>query len=505
MSLRSRLIISYIVIIVVCLLLAFVTLILVARPIQNRLAAVRLGVQSRQAALRLDQLYAQNSSTEEVLNQFKRWSARAEAHLLLVDPQLNVLADSQGDWTGQHLNLATIGAGTTGLFRGPDGDRLNYAATPVGAGGNQAGYVVAVSPRSPVLNGVLADLGWGFVVAGTVALLLSLLLGLVIARSMARPLQQISTAAGAVAAGNYQHRLAETGPPEIKRVAASFNLMIERVENSQQAMRDFVSNVSHELKTPLTSIQGFSQAIMEGATPDEPARRRAATIITQEAGRLSRLVEDLLDLARIDSGQVVMRKTLLDLNQLLTGTIDRLLPQAAAQQVTLVKQWAGLPPILGDGDRLAQVFTNFLDNAVRYTPPGGRITVSGSIARNLPRPHRVRAGLFQPDATTTVSERGDFVEICVADTGPGMPAAELARIFERFYQVDKSRKRGQGTGLGLAIAKEIVEAHGGAIRAESLEGVGTKFTVLLPVSEAEALTQVSPRQQADRRKYREKS
>ncbi len=508
MSLRSRLIISYTAIIVVCLLLAFVTLILVARPIQNRLAGFRLAVQSQQAALRLDQLYAQNRSTEEIYNQFRRWSAGAETHLLLVDAQLKVVADSQGVWEGQQLSLATSGAGgppeATGLFRGPDGDRLNFAAATFGAGEHQASYVVAVSPRSPLLNGVLADLGWGFVVAGAVALLLSLLLGLVIAGSIARPLQQISAAAGAVAAGDYQHRLAESGPPEIKQVAASFNLMIEQVESSQQAMRDFVSNVSHELKTPLTSIQGFSQAIMEGATPDEAARRRAATIIYEEAGRLTRLVEDLLDLARIDSGQAVMRKTPVDLSQLLNATIDRLLPQAATQQVTLVKQWAELPPIVGDGDRLAQVFTNFLDNAVRYTPPRGRITVSGSIARNLPRPRRVRPGLIQPDATTAISERGDFVEISITDTGPGLPAAELARIFERFYQVDKSRKRGQGTGLGLAIAKEIVEAHGGTIRAESLEGVGTKFVVLLPVSEADALTQVSPRRQANRR-YSERS
>jgi signal transduction histidine kinase len=251
--------------------------------------------------------------------------------------------------------------------------------------------------------------------------------------------------------------------------------------------------VSHELKTPLTSIQGFSQAIMEGATQDEAARRRAAGIIYEEANRMTRLVEDLLDLARIDSGQVVMKKTRLDLGQLLSGTIDRLLPQAAQKQVKLVKQWEQLPPVVGDGDRLAQVFTNFLDNAVRHTPAGGRVTIAGRIARNLPRPRSVRAGTVRSDATTTQAERGDFVEISIADTGPGIPPEELARIFERFYQVDKSRKGGQGTGLGLAIAKEIIESHSGYVRPESIEGVGTKITVLLPISEADALTVVSPR------------
>ena len=432
MSLRSRLIISYIAIIVVCLLLAFLTLILVARPIQNRLVGLRLITQSRQVALRLNNLYQRHASREDILDRFNAWSAASGAHLLLVDPQLTIVADSQEAWTGQQLRLPASDGNdrpaTSGVFNAPGGSRFIYAAVSIGSNQDQSGYVVAISPRLTALTGVMAELGWGFLVAGLVALLVSLLLGILIARSIAQPLRQISVAAGAVAAGDFEHRLDEAGPPEIKRVAASFNVMIERVEDGQRAMRDFVSNVSHELKTPLTSIQGFSQAIMEGATQDEAARRRAAGIIHQEASRMTRLVEDLLDLARIDSGQVVMQKTVLDLNQLLNATIERLLPQAAAKQVKLVKQWPQLPDIVGDGDRLAQVFTNFLDNAVRHTPAGGRIAISGAIARNLPRPRRVRAGLIQPDTTTAVSERGDFVEISFADTGPGLPAAESIEV-----------------------------------------------------------------------------
>jgi signal transduction histidine kinase len=270
-------------------------------------------------------------------------------------------------------------------------------------------------------------------------------------------------------------------------------VMVARVDSSQQVTRDFVSNVSHELKTPLTSIQGFSQAIMEGATQDEAAKRRAAGIIHQEAGRMARLVEDLLDLARIDSGQVVMNKTQLELGQILSSTVERLLPQAARQRVKLVKQWDNLPPIVGDGDRLAQVFTNLLDNAVRHTPADGQVTLSSRLTRGLLHPRRVRPGLVQPDAATALSERGDFVEVSIADTGPGIPPADLARIFERFYQVDKSRKRERGAGLGLAIAKEIVEAHGGYLRVESEGGVGAKFTVILPLTEANVRTLISAR------------
>jgi signal transduction histidine kinase len=208
---------------------------------------------------------------------------------------------------------------------------------------------------------------------------------------------------------------------------------------------------------------------------------------------MSRLVEDLLDLARIDSGQVVMHKTQLDLAEILSTSVNRLLPQASKKKVSLAKNWGALPPIVGDGDRLAQVFTNLMSNAVKYTPAGGRVTVASRMAEGIPHPRRVRLGLVQPDATTMVSNRGDFVEVNISDTGPGIPPEDLARIFERFYQVDKSRKRGRGTGLGLAISKEIIEAHGGYLRAESIQGLGTKFMILLPVTEADAKTLVSSR------------
>jgi signal transduction histidine kinase len=344
-----------------------------------------------------------------------------------------------------------------------------------------------------VLPRFISELGWGFGLAGMIALCLSLLVGIWMAQSLLKPLQRIAGAVGAIAAGDYSQRLPESGPPEVKRVTASFNLMAGQVQASQESMRDFVSNVSHELKTPLTSIQGFSQAIMEGATPDETARRRAAGIIYEEASRMSRLVEDLLDLARIDSGQVVMRKTPLDLTQILAGAVDRLLPQAVEKNIELVKDWARLPSVVGDGDRLAQVFTNLLDNAIRHTPSGGRITISGAMAKGVPLVRQAQRNLVQPDATTALSKRGDFAEVSLADTGPGIPSEELARIFERFYQVDKSRRRGKGTGLGLAIVKEIIEAHRGYVRAESVQGVGTKFTILLPLTEADVQTLVSPR------------
>lgn len=495
MSLSWRLIISYVVIIVITLLLAFITLILIARPIQSRLTRVRLATQGNLVARQINNLYRQNIPLEQIVEQINRRGNQGNIRLLLVDPQGVVLADSAEQWLGRQLNLVDRESGS---FDAPGGGAFIYSASAVGPLDAPVAYVAAVASRAPVLPNFVTELGWGFLVAGGVALLVSLLLGVIIARSIALPLQQIGRAAGAVASGDYAHRLPEKGPPEIKRVAASFNLMAGQVQAGHQAMRDFVSNVSHELKTPLTSIQGFSQAIMEGATHDEAAKRRAAQIIHQEAGRMSRLVEDLLDLARLDSGQIAMQKTPLDLAEILANTVNQLLPQAVKKDIKIIKMWGQLPAITGDGDRLAQVFTNLLSNAVRYTPAGGKITVAGAVVQGVPRPRPTRAGLVQPDATTALSERGDFIEISVADSGPGIPPEDLGRIFERFYQVDKSRKRDRGTGLGLAISKEIIEAHGGYITAESKPGMGAKFMALLPVSEADAKTLISSRRKIGR-------
>jgi signal transduction histidine kinase len=247
------------------------------------------------------------------------------------------------------------------------------------------------------------------------------------------------------------------------------------VLSTQQVQRDFLANVSHELKTPLTSIQGFAQAIQDGAAGDSASIRKSATIIYDEATRMNRMVGELLDLARIETGQIVMRREAVQLDQLLPNVIERLALRAQEGGVALSADiTAGLPAIVGDGDRLAQVFSNLIDNALKHTPSGGKVTVA---ARLISGSSAVKRG--KPLAG---------VEITVADTGAGIPPEDLSRIFERFYQVDKSRVKSRtgSLGLGLAIVREIVTAHGGTIHAESIVGLGTKFVVWLPVERVKA-------------------
>ncbi len=362
-----------------------------------------------------------------------------------------------------------------GRFTNPDGSAWLYVAQPlrpVAMRTDSALIVVAAPVPRTSLSEVFRLFGDTFFVpliqAGLIGLVIAVGLALIISGSVARPLQRVSQAARRMAAGDFRQRVEVKGPHEVRALADSFNEMAERVATTQQAQRDFLANVSHDLRTPLTSIQGFSQAIAEGVASDPASAQRAAQIIYDETARLHRMVESLLDLARIEAGQLDMRRQAITLPDLLRGIDERLVVKAGERHITLTTELPpSLPRIAGDGDRLAQVFTNLIDNAIRHTPEGGQIAV--------------RAALL---------DQG--VAVSVQDTGEGIPAEDLPRIFERFYQVDKSRRRdrraGPGLGLGLSIVRQIVEAHGGTIQVQSALGVGTTFTVWLPFLGTDAST-----------------
>jgi signal transduction histidine kinase len=293
-----------------------------------------------------------------------------------------------------------------------------------------------------------------------VGLAIAFVLAAVISRGIARSLQRLAHGASAVARGDYEQPVPETGPPEIKAVARAFNHMSTEVQATQQAQQEFLANVSHDLKTPLTSIRGYAQAIMDGAANDPV---QAANIIYDEAGRLNRMVVELTDLARLEAGQLSMKMDVVDIAQIAAAVGQRLTVVAQKKGVALTVQADAVPPIAGDGDRLAQVLTNLMSNAVKYTPPGGEVWVNTQV-------------------------NGSGVEVVVQDTGIGIPAQDLPRIFERFYQVDRARGPQRGTGLGLAITQEIVHAHGGKVTAAS-PGInqGSTFTVWLPMGSRQSM------------------
>lgn len=223
--------------------------------------------------------------------------------------------------------------------------------------------------------------------------------------------------------------------------------------------RDFVTNISHELRTPITSIKALAETLEDGAIEDQAVARDFVGRIHQEAGHLAQLVEELLQLARVESGQAHLERHRIDLAPVIRRSVDRLGPLAERHKVDLSGSIDDLPPVLADPERIGQVLSNLIHNAIKFTPPGGQV--------------RVTAGQVDGE-----------VRVAVTDTGTGLTADELPRVFERFYKADRSRSGG-GTGLGLAIAKHLIQAHGGRIAATSDGlGRGSTFYFTLPLADA---------------------
>lgn len=356
---------------------------------------------------------------------------------------------------GEHARREVI----AGSFADPDGSAWLFIGLSAGRSRAATQAVVLASPQprqtlGEALNEFGSALGAPLLQAAMAGALVALVMALAVSRTIARPLQHIAAGARAIARGQHGRGVPVAGPLEVQDVAIAFNHMSGEVQATRQAQQDFLVNVSHDLRTPLTSIQGYSQAIVEGAAQDPVA---AAGIIHEEAGRLNRMVADISDLARLQQRQPQGRLEQLDINLIIDDVLQRLAVVAEAQKVTLKKCGEALPPLRGDGDRLAQVLTNLIDNAIRFSDAGGNVVV---------RSQACAGG----------------AEIAVADDGAGIPAEALPRLFERFYQVDKTRGPQRGSGLGLAIAREIVQAHGGNIHAGSEgPGQGSVFTVWLPL------------------------
>jgi two-component system phosphate regulon sensor histidine kinase PhoR len=248
---------------------------------------------------------------------------------------------------------------------------------------------------------------------------------------------------------------------------------ITELRRVEQVRKDFVANVSHEMRTPLTAIKGYIEALEDGAFDDREQRDRFLETIRKQTDRLNLIITDLLLLAKIESGQVPIKQEPVALAGLIDrsiGLLKRLIDQK--QHRVLVKIPATLPPLLGDEERLGQVFSNLLDNAIKYTPEQGTITIRAELSKA-----EVGVGGAPPAGPPPT-----MVEVIVEDTGMGIPPQDLPRIFERFYRVDKARSRELGgTGLGLSIVKHLVEGHGGTVWAES-QGKGSRFVIRLPLA-----------------------
>jgi signal transduction histidine kinase len=318
------------------------------------------------------------------------------------------------------------------------------------------------------------ELAAGLAGAAAVALLAAAAAAWALAGSIDRPILAITGAAERLARGERHRPVPEAGAAEVAQLARGFNAMAEEVERSQATLRAFVADASHELRTPLTAIQGFSQAVEDGVLEAPDSTRRAALHIQRETQRMRRLVEDLLLLSKMEARERALVPRPVDVSELLDTVAQRLQPAVGHRGLRLSLHLPERLLVAADATQLEHLFGNLLQNAAKYTPEGGIITVRAAPA---PAESRRQAGAGAA-RTVTVTVHN------TADAATAIPAEAVPHLFERFYRVDKSRSRGTGeaagSGLGLAIAREIAERHGGAVGVASDPVAGTTFTVSLP-------------------------
>ena len=309
-------------------------------------------------------------------------------------------------------------------------------------------YIVLLRPVSTATS-LLLTYVWGLLIAAGAGGLLAALAAFLVARRIARPIDRIAMAARTLAGGTHPEPVPVEGATEIATLAASFNALVEQLQRAQESERNFLLSVSHELKTPLTAIRGYAEAVEDGAI--DP--REAAVTVTAEARRLERLVKDLLDLARMNRTDFSVHNADIDLAEVVEDVSRRYQQAAADFGVTLHAVTDGPAPAVADADRVLQVVSNLVENALRLTPAGGEVRVVAA------------PGLLR-----------------IEDTGPGLDSGDRQHAFERFYLHERyGRERPVGTGLGLAIVKELTHAMGGTVDVESRAGELTVFTVRLPV------------------------
>jgi len=489
-SLRTRILATYALVVAFSLLLAGIVALLLLDRYQHQATLARTRALAVALSADLPDLVGARRAglPAETLQRLRREAAALGGRFLVTSADGTVLQDTadSGNLVGQRLRLPAQPARREWRrFRAPDGT-LYYFTTlplqrPAARDSGQAPHrylvlAVAAGDLKQAWRSLVALLA----LAGALALAASLAVGFFLSRSITRPLRALTQATQQLARGRYDQRVPVQGDDELAELASGFNAMAQQVQRARQTERDFLTNVTHDLRTPLTSIQGFSQALLEGTVDDAASYRQAAAIIQEETGRMRRLIDDLLDLASLEAHVVELRRERLELTPWLPALVEPFAARAQTAGLTLqTRLEEPLPAVPADARRLEQAIANLLDNAIKYTPPAGSITLG---ARSV----QVRRGQVEPRLGGQVVvdaghlRSGPWAAIQVADTGRGVPPEDVERIFERFYRADKARTETAGSGLGLSIVREIVLAHRGLIAVQSTLGQGTTFTLLLP-------------------------
>jgi signal transduction histidine kinase len=375
----------------------------------------------------------------------EQWGKLYGQRIILTDARGIVEADSEGDLVGE-------------LY---DSDSSGTSLSPP----RQAGTIgtLYISPELPPELGltslqiVFRAIGLFFIWGGLIAVAVALIMTFFLSRRILAPVKALTSAARRLGRGDFSQRVQVRDRSELGELADTFNSMAGDLERAEQLRQNMVADVAHELRTPLSNIKGYLEALRDGVM--EPDTDTVLSL-DEEATLLSRLVDDLQELSLAEAGELKLVCQTEDIGELIKQTMAGMRAQATAKGLSVsIDVTDNLPQVNIDSQRISQVLRNLMENAVAHTASGDAITV-------------------------TAKQKDNYLEVAVTDTGEGIPAEDLPNIFERFYRVDKSRARATGgTGLGLTIAKRLIEAHGGKIEVKSEPGKGSRFSFTIPVAE----------------------
>ena len=396
---------------------------------------------------------------------------RSTRHYYILDGTTGEVLASSG--VGENLrieitqNILTAIIGSNAL---QGNSRTNYmdVAVPIVHEETGSKYVVYIIDNKETVHSLNMEIFSLILQAVLIGFVISIAISLIITKTLLSPIKGMTTAAGAMADGDFSTKITVESEDEIGILATTFNdmakqieTMLEELKKAEVVRREFVANVSHEMRTPLTSIRTYAETISETQDMQHDTKEEFLRVIINESDRMAKIVQDLLELSRFDSGTSVLSIERFSIERSVRDVYAAIALEAKKrnQELNLELEWK-LPEIKGDHARIEQVLMNIISNALKYTPDGGKIDISGGS-----------------------SEKDVWIKI--EDTGVGIPQEDLTRVFDRFYRVDKARTRESGgTGLGLSIAKEIITKHGGEIDINSTLGEGTTITVTLPIEGA---------------------
>ena len=393
---------------------------------------------------------------------------RNTRHYYILDGTTGEVLESSGADENSRIeitqNILSAMEGSAALKGSPRTGNMDVAV-PIRAGNSTTGYIIYIIDNKQTVQSLNSEIFSLILRAVLIGFVISIAISLIISKTLLSPIRGMTTAAEAMADGDFSRKIRVESEDEIGILAKTFNdmakqieTMLEELKKAEKLRREFVANVSHELRTPLTSIRTYAETISDRHEIPEETEEEFLRVIINESDRMTKIVQDLLELSRFDSGTSVLSIEEFSMERSVRDVYAAIALEAKKRnhELNLELEWK-LPDIKGDRARIEQVLMNIISNALKYTPDGGRIDIySGSSGAN--------------------------VWVRIEDTGVGIPPEDLERVFDRFYRVDKARTRESGgTGLGLSIAKEIVSMHGGEINIESTPGVGTAITISLPL------------------------